>query len=701
MKRFKILLLIFFAGISKLISQTENNKLKIAEDLFSHSCFSAALPLYQDLLKLDSVNSNLNFKIGICYFYSRSQKTKSVYYLEKVISSFKYNSKNEDVADLHNDRVNEINRSSSAENTETQSHYQEASILISAYKILAEVYHSAYKFDLAIASYEKLKNSIHDSTIEELINREIALCKFGGGLKSLIASPLSIDNTCKNINYFHRNYPSSLIFDPRFQLFTSHLNETKTDSFNRNNQLFEDVYINSKTDSLKTFLFKNHQNSLSRSSGDSVVAYSGYEATVGASVDGQFVLIYKVENGYGNLYTTSLRGNQWTMPEELSKTINIKGWEEDEFISADGTILYFSSDCDGGFGGKDIYKCNKMENGKWGKAKNLGPSINTSFDDETPFIYPDGNILYFSSNRNKDNGSFDIFFSTLSDKDSWISPVNVGYPINKSDHEFSDTVVYEEKTFDNKNTPLPAVKINGYDQKNNFIVTFYNEKKTPITLLKGTVVSQLGMCIKDLKITVIDNNTEEVLGVYYSNSKTGHYSIILPEGRSINITYEAEGYVFQSEHIDISKDLNYYKIHKTIEMSPVAKGAKVVLNNLFFDFENPTISSGSNTELNNLFLFLTNNPDLIVELAYYNGSEKKGKFNKQIALSRVQAVVNYLNQKGINRERIIGNVYTDRKTKKSNKKNTEVENLLEGKLNPRLEMRVLKINSKPNSSKSR
>lgn len=681
MKRFEFLILVFFTGISELLSQTENIKLNAAEDFFSNHCFSSALPLYQDLLKFDSSNANLNFKIGMCYFNSRSQKKKAVYFLEKAISSFKNNSHNEKINSLQNTYENNISSLFSVEGIETNLFKQEESVLIPAYKNLGDAYHLAYKFDLAIECYEKFKNTFQDSSMEDLMNKEIAMCRFGKKLKNLVLYPLNLENASTIMNY-----SSSFISDQPSLLFNSYQYETKEENFNSDIEFFEALNVCSKTDSLQSFSSTYQREPLSNIKDDSVMAYTGSETSVGTSVDGQFVLIFKVENGKGNLYTTCLTENQWTMPEELSKTINTIGWEEDEFISADGNRLYFSSNRDGGYGGKDIYTCKKLENGKWSKAKNLGPFVNTSFDDETPFIYPDRDILYFSSNRGSVDGHFDIFISSLSDNGPWTMPVNIGYPVNKLEKKFSSDIDEKEKT------SIPTTKEGGRDANNNCVITFYNDKKASITLLKGTVVNLLGKCIKDLKITVTDNDTEEILGVYYPNSINGNYSIILPAGKNSNISYEAEGYLFHSENIDIAKETIYYKMHNKIEMSPVSKDAKTDLNNVFFDFEKATIRSNSNIELNKLSVFLTSNPNLVVEIADYIDPKMNVKFNKGLGMLRVQAVINYLIQTGVCGDRLTGKVYKWPKLIATTK-NNHVKGISEGgPLIHRLEMRVLKIN---------
>lgn len=683
MKGFVFLILVLFTGISTLLSQTENVKLKTADDFLSHRCFSSALPLYQDLLKFDSSNANLNFKVGICYLNSRSQKTKAVYYLEKAISSFSHNSTGKDENIQNKSQGKDLNFFTNVESRKANLDNHQLSILSSSYKNLGDAYHFAYKFDLAIECYQKFKNSVQDSSIEETINNEIALCCFGKTLKSLVACSLNLENVSSI-----RNYSSSFISARPTLVFASYPFETIETDFNNDAEFFEALNVYSKSDPSQIVSPTNQQKSLSNTMSDSVMAYTGCETSVATSVDGQFVLIFKVEKGKGNLYTTCLIKNKWTMPEELSKAVNTKGWEHDEFICADGNSFYFSSNREGGYGGKDIYKCEKLENGMWSKAKNLGPPVNTVFADENPFVYPDGDILYFSSNRSRENGPVDIFTSSLTDNGSWTTPVGVGYPVNNTDVKVSTEASHKEKTLDNEYSALIPIKSNKSDERNDFIITFFNNKKTSITLLKGRVVDLSGKCIKDLKITVADNETEEILGVYYPDNITGHYSIILPIGKSTNISYEAKGYLFQSEHFDISKETNYYIPHKTIEMFPVEKGAKTVLNNIFFDFEKASLLPISNIELNKLFAFLADNPDLQIEIADYIDSKKSNKLNKQHGVYRVQAVINYLSQKGIRGERITGKVYGEPRS--GTKDNVKIESPSGEPLIHRLEMRVLK-----------
>src|SRR5690606_8366977 len=116
--------------------------------------------------------------------------------------------------------------------------------------------------------------------------------------------------------------------------------------------------------------------------------------------------------------------------------INSSFQEKSITISKDESTLYFVSNRPGGYGGTDIYRATKNSKGHWSNVKNLGPTINTPFDEEGPFIDYDGLTLYFSSQGHNGMGGHDIYRSTYDpETDSWSEPVNMGYPINTPDND--------------------------------------------------------------------------------------------------------------------------------------------------------------------------------------------------------------------------------------------------------------------------
>ncbi len=122
-------------------------------------------------------------------------------------------------------------------------------------------------------------------------------------------------------------------------------------------------------------------------------------------------------------------------PRPAPGDANSLNWESQATISCDGSVLYFSSNRIGGFGGADIWVSFRREDGQWGRPQNMGPAINSSGDEEAPFISNDGKVLFFSSTGHLGFGEQDIFLSRLQDDGQWGLPLNLGVPVNSAFRE--------------------------------------------------------------------------------------------------------------------------------------------------------------------------------------------------------------------------------------------------------------------------
>ena len=228
------------------------------------------------------------------------------------------------------------------------------------------------------------------------------------------------------------------------------------------------------------------------------------------------------------------------------------------------------------------------------------------------------------------------------------------------------------------------------------MITFFEYKEPPLTLLKGVITDVYGMAPKVVDITVSDNETEEVVGFYHSNSKTGEYLFILPPGKNYNITYEAEGYLFHSENMDVSIKTNYYVIRKAVILNPLVVGSKVVLNNIFFDFDKATLRPISNVELAKLHKLLTNYPDMVVEISGHTDSKGTREYNIKLSEERAQAVVKHLIEKGINKKQMVAKGYGELQPAVDNNNPNGSDNLENRQLNRRVELKIIKIKTAKN-----
>ncbi len=657
--KIKILVASLCLSLASLFAQDKKDfdlKFEKAYEGYKAGDYFEALPMYLELYRSDTANANINYLVGACYLKARSGKANAVPFLERAQKSI------------------------SPKYKEGSSKERSAPLL--TYKLLGDAYHIHSKFDKAIQCYENYRREIlfyNKKDAENLkdANRKITMCTIA---KKLVANPVrvKIENMSSSVNSPYADYSPVLTADQSTMIFTSRRSGSTGGQTYDGGRFYEDIYISHYADGAW---------SVAQNIG-APINTDGNEATVGLSPDGQEILIYKDDNGDGNIYSTTLNGDVWSTPVKLNSNINSKHWEPSAFISADGHAIYFASNRPGGFGGRDIYVSQKTEKDEWGPAVNMGALINTEYDEDAPFIHPDGITLFFSSNGNKTMGGFDVMYSSLSDDGTkWLEPVNVGYPVNSPDDDIFYVVSPDKTT-----AYYSSFKEGGVGEKDNYKITFLDQKKAPLTVLKGIVKNADGKIPADIEITVTDNETEKVVGVYKSNSKTGRYLFILTPGKNYNISYQAEGFLFYSENRQIDKNTNYYEIYRAIELPPVIVGAKIVLNNIFFDFDKAILRPTSNVELRNILKLLTKYPKMVIEFAAYTDSKGTGAYNVKLSKERAEAVVNFLIDKGIDKARLVANSYGETMPAASNQNADGSDNPAGRQLNRRVELKILAIN---------
>lgn len=652
--------IIAFVGYTSLsFSQKQDNTAEAkklfnqAEVEFLNEKYSTALPLY---LKIDSLlknHNNVHYKIGLCYLNAPIDKTQAIPYLEKAVKNTAA-SANEDVFDTK-------------------------SAPVDAYYYLGHAYHLNYQLNNALNMFQKFKTFLNPTIDAKGIEETDYQMQLVENAKELVSSPVSIkvENLGPNINSPYADYSPVVTADESTIFYTSRRPGTTGGGMDEEDgKYFEDIYYSNKKDSANWNIAANIGPPLNTNAND---------ATIGVSVDGQRLLLYRDDNGDGNIYSSILRGGSWSTPEKLSENINSQLWEPSASISADGTRLYFASNRDGGFGGRDIYMSKMLPNGNWSKAVNLGPNINTKYDDDAPYIHPDGVTLFFSSMGHRSMGGFDIFFSVMDPKqETFAPPVNIGYPVNSTDDD-----IFYAPSADNKRAYYSSFKAGGFGEKDIYMITFPEQRETPLTVYKGTIKSADGKPATNVEITVIDNETGLLVGTYYPNSKTGNYLFILPPGGNYNISYQADGYLLQSANMNVPKDSTYSLINTFIELKPITVGQRVTLKNLFFDYNKATLRPTSKTELDKFYELLNTKPKLVVEIAGHTDSKGNDEFNMKLSKDRAQAVVDYMIKKGINKKRMTAVGYGETKPIAKNQKADGKDDVEGMQLNRRVEYRIL------------
>lgn len=503
--------------------------------------YGLALKNFLEAYQIDSVNSNINYKIGFCYIKSPIERGKALPYLEKAV--VKTTEKYTDLEPAEKDAP------------------------IHAFYYYGQALHLNYKFDEAIANYEKFKSFLRPNQKELIddVNRQIQIAN---NAKALVSAPINvvIRNLGDSINSAYSDHTPVLSADENTLIFTSRRPGGTGGDRADDGSFYEDIYISyRKPDSTWTAPVSISPN----------INTTTHEATVGLTADAQTLLIYKDANG-GDIYFSTLDGNNWTFPQAMGSDINSPNWETSACLTPDGNTLYFVSDRkEGSLGGKDIWKCVKLPNGKWSKALNVGAPINTPYDEESPFIHPSGNVLFFSSNGHQTIGGYDVFFSTR-DEGNWQQPLNIGYPINTTD----DDVFYVTSPDGKRGYYASASRAEGYGDKDLYIISIPERKEQALVLIKGVIVTANGEPLPaDLEIIATNNETGIVTGVYKPMMRDGSFTIIIPPGSNYTLSYQQAGQEFYNEVMEVPADAAYQEINREVKLKPVNFGQVVSVKN--------------------------------------------------------------------------------------------------------------------------
>lgn len=358
-----------------------------AESYFLFEEYKDALPLYQRLLAADPENFNLNYKIGICYLNDMYQVSKSLPYLEKAVKGISPDAKS--------------------------TSYKEKKSPPEAFYYLGNAYRANNRLKEAEEAYNQFKLVLDPLVYDvELVDAQIEACHVAAREE---ANPMYFisGNLGDKINDRFEEINPVISGDESVLVFTRKL------------QFYDAVFCSRKVNGRW-------------SEPENLTEYfqvDGNTYTTGISYEGDELFVYRSDNFDGNLYVSRYKNGKWSKLEKLNANINTKYWESHASLSKDGKTLYFTSNRAGGYGGLDIYKSQRTRGGEWGPAINLGPVINTKYNENTPFVTDDGNTLYFSSMGHYNMGGYDIFYSTKLENGQWTKPVNAGYPLNTTNDD--------------------------------------------------------------------------------------------------------------------------------------------------------------------------------------------------------------------------------------------------------------------------
>jgi len=483
----------------------ERQKLNSADKYFSNQEFLFARPTYDSLYKKHKSNVYIGYLLGSCSIFDPRFQTSS----ESLIKA----------AESIKSRLPDYD------------YY------------LGRAYLANDKFNEAIAQFEAYKLNPLDKDTKAEVDHQIYICKSAIALdkKGIVAK---ITNIGPPINTAGSEYTPVFPSNESFMVYTyrgeksmggKQILPNKVDE--KNGIYFEDIMIS----------YKNERNNWGDPLPVNNINTNGHDAVVHISHDGQKLFIYRnVGVGSGDIYISKLDGANWSLPEKV-KGINSNFWEGSVCLFPDEKTICFSSERQGGVGGRDLYYAKLQPDGSWGDVKNFGPEINTKFDEDAPFIHSDGKTLFFSSNGHNTIGGYDIFRSELKNG-SWTTPYNVGKPVNTS----QDDKFYIVSS-DGQRGYYSSEKKDGFGLQDIYTVEpGMFGKPTALVLVTGKVTFDNAHVKAD--ITVRSKiNRKDYSGTFNSNSVNGGYLVNLPSGNEYEIIYKYQG-------VTLTKDISTAKI---------------------------------------------------------------------------------------------------------------------------------------------
>lgn len=372
------------------------------------------------------------------------------------------------------------------------------------------------------------------------------------------------------------------------------------------------------------------------------------EGAQSLSSDGK-TMYYTICQGDCDLYFSTINSDgSWGHPLKLHPAINSeKSSEKQPSISPDGQMLYFVSNRPGGLGGFDIWVSVKNPNEVWGNAVNLGQPVNSPGNEQSPFIHFDNKTLYFSSNDHIGMGGQDIFVSHLTDSGKWSEPLNLGYPINTCKNEEGLVVNAIGKTAYYSSNYIPD---KGMD-----IYTFelYPEiQPIPSSYVTGTIRDYTTLKPVEAHISLIDlQSKRETMNSY--SSVTGGFMVCLPSDNSYALFAQAPGYLFYSENFNLKGLYSFDKpYHLDVLLKPVRQGEVTIMRNVFFETDSYELLPESTVELDRVVETLSQNPTIKVEIGGHTDNQGAPDYNQKLSERRAKSVVDYLLSKSVSPERV-------------------------------------------------
>ena len=565
---------------------TDTEKENMAEEALQEENYEKAVLLYKKLLDKKPDNSRLNFLVGFCYLNTNYGIDQSIEHFEKAIAYLKKNDTN---------------------NAPLETYYY-----------LAKAYYNNNNFNKAIGILDNVIAKIPKNESQYILRIQTLRkkCENGNNI-SQNKLEIKVENLFE-LNSKYSDHSPLVNQDETDIIFTSRRAGTKIRVKSADKQFDANIYTSLNIDSAwqAPYSIINSVNS------------SSHEAATFISANRKTMIIHKYDRNKGSLYISRLKENgEWGKLVHLGSNVNTKHRETTGSISPDGRKLYFMSDRKGGYGGLDIYVSDKLKNGSWGTAKNLGATVNSSMDEETPFIHKNG-TLFFCSKGHGSMGGFDIFASSKIDKNTWSNPVNLGVPINSVEDDFCYIPDIKGKF------AYYASKRQGGKGNSDIYRVALNKQIKNYAVVSGKIMLADKNEEVKIQITDLNGNNQKIFKLQIKNNRV---DIILLTGKSYMLNIQVKDITVHKIKLNLGKVGSFISIEQHVILNDI--NLKSLTNSNIVTEE--YTSKPKSTDITEDNFLADNNPS---STSGNNLNDKKGKlFSIQLAKSETQLNETYFN----------------------------------------------------------
>lgn len=541
---------------------------------FSYEDYEEAVFHYIKLHNFQKYNASLNYKIGVCYLNITGSKTKAIPYLENAIRN--------------------TTRRYRPKSYRAKKAPQEAFLLLGrAYRINNEL----DKAEAMLKEYETLLGA-GDFIRREFVKREFEIVATA---RELQKNPIEVrvTNLGETLNTRNNDFNPAVSGDGNSLVYMTSL------------RFYDAIMYTTKINGEWT----NPVNIIEQLGSD------GNHYVSSLSWDGTEMYVVIGDKYQSDIHVSYLRNGLWSRLTPLNRNINTQGRESHASVSKDGLTLYFTSNRSGGYGGLDIYRSVREAGGGWEPAVNLGPNINTSYDEMAPFITGNGERLYFSSFGHYNMGEFDIYYSEIGSDGKYSNPVNIGWPLNTTDDEL-------------------------------FFVPINNGAEGYLARFDETGFGGSDLYYVEFNPLLVEKPIKVLSLVEFTNMRGKYHTRLvdtLETGMVVLSVMDDNGRQ-QFFHVPHEFLLREADIHFPDARPPLDRC--VTINSVFFDFNKSTISRYAAYELEKAIYFMNLYPKIELEITGHTCAVGSVAVNQALSEKRARAVYDYMVQRGIDPARL-------------------------------------------------